>query len=223
MKVEIEKKPYELYDVYCTLSEAHKAVWDEMAKTSVAWLDDNPTVAKLPMEKRLRLRQMALGFPEIGEEGEVGFAEDCESPKLDVAERIKKRHVGQSVLYVTDSAKFARVAAKRLGAELFYGPTPKKERQRLLAGFGTEFKYLVCTYGAIAEGTDGIQEHCHIEVMFNPADSSVQNEQFSGRLNRTGQPADRIIRYRLLARDTLDELHGEQSLEKVLRRRAELC
>ena len=85
VKVEADKKPYELYEVYCTLSESHKAVWDEMAETSIAWMNDNPTVAKLPMEKRLRLRQMALAMPDIGEEGEVGFVPDAESPKLNAA------------------------------------------------------------------------------------------------------------------------------------------
>lgn len=222
VKVEAEKKPYEEYNVYVTLSPEHKAVWDEMAETSIAWMNDNPTVAKLPMEKRLRLRQMALAMPDIGEEGEVGFVPDAESPKLNAALKIQSRHPGEAILYVTDSAKFARIAAPRLGARLLIGGMKKADRDWLVDNLGKEYLYLVCTYGAVAEGTDGAQRNCHIEVLFNPADSAVQNEQFSGRLNRIGQTADRVVRYNLKAKETLDDKHYVRSEFMTKLRRKEV-
>lgn len=224
VKVEAEKKPYEEYNVYVTLSPEHKAVWDEMAETSIAWMNDNPTVAKLPMEKRLRLRQMALAMPDIGEEGEVGFVPDAESPKLNAALRIQQRHPGEAILYVTDSAKFARIAAPRLGAKLLIGGMKKAARDWLVDNLGKEYLYLVCTYGAVAEGTDGMQRNCHIEVLFNPADGAVPNEQFSGRLNRIGQTADRVVRYNLKAKETLDDEHYVRSefMTKLRRKEVEL-
>ena len=222
VKVEADKKPYEEYNVYVTLSPEHKAIWDEMAETSIAWMNDNPTVAKMPMERRLRLRQMALAMPDIGEEGEVGFVPDAESPKLNAALRIQQRHPGEAILYVTDSAKFARIAAPRLGANLLIGGMKKIDRDWLVNNLGVEYDYLVATYGAVAEGTDGLQKHCHVEVLFNPADGAVPNEQFSGRLNRIGQTADKVVRYNLKAKETLDDEHYVRSEFMTKLRRAEV-
>ena len=222
VKVTVDKKPYQLFDVKLTLSPDHKAVWDEMAETSIAWLNDNPTVAKMPMERRLRLRQMALAMPTVAEDGAVTFAEDAESPKLRAALKVQQRHPGEPILYVTESAKFARIAAPRLGAKLLVGGMKKVDRDWLVDHLGSEYQYLVATYGAIAEGTDGIQKHCSIEVLFQPADGSVPNEQFSGRLNRMGQTAKQITRYRLIAKDTLDDEHYVLSVLNQKLRRAEV-
>lgn len=222
IKVSVEKKPYEEYDVEVELSAQHQAIWNEMNKKSIAWLQDNPTVAKLPVEKRIRLRQIALAVPIVSEEGEVDFAEDAESPKLRVAEKIKARHPGQPILYVTDSAKFATIAAKRLGAKLLKGGLSTKRKQELVDGFGVDYQYLVGTYGAIAEATDGLQNNCSVEVLFNPPDGSVAAEQFAGRLNRIGQDADFITRYRLIAKNTLDDEHFVKNVLAVETRRKEV-
>ena len=75
---------------------------------------------------------------------------------------------------------------------------------------------------AVAEGVDHLQDRCHIEVLFNPADGAVPNEQFSGRLNRIGQTADRVVRYNLKAKETLDDEHYVRSEFMTKLRRAEV-
>lgn len=225
IQLKAKKVPYELFEGRVDLTPEQRVMWDEMARKSIAWLGDNPTVAKLPVEKRIRLRQMALAVPEVNDEtGEVSFASDAPSPKIDAALKIQARHPGEKILFLTDSEKFARIAAPRLGAALFTGRVPKKKRREILDSFGTKdgAQYLVATYQAIAEGTDGMQNHCHVEVLFNAVDSSVLSEQAEGRLNRTGQKAEKVVRYTLVARNTADDDHLEALEAKVTLRRKEI-
>lgn len=226
------KVPYRQINGMVNLTPAMREAWDDMKDKNIAWLKDNPMVAKLPIERRIRLRQMALAYPTVtevlNEEGEIDvmidFDPDAESPKIDASLKIQARHPGEKILFLTDSAKFAKIAAPRIGAELYYGPTPKKVRAALVDAFGDPKgpQYLLATYQAVAEGTDGLQLACHIEVRFNAVDSPVLEEQVGGRLNRIGQSAPEIIRYDLIARDTLDDLHLNTLDEKVSMRRKEL-
>jgi superfamily II DNA or RNA helicase len=199
-----------------------------MEKISIAWLLDSgierPTVADLPIEQRIRLRQIALGAIRFNENDEIDFAPECESAKVNAALKIQARHPGEAILFFTDSAKFARMAAPRIGAALYIGDTPKKRRNELLDTFGTEGgpQYLLATYQTIAEGSDGLQRNCHIEVLFNSAESAVLNTQAKGRLNRTGQLADSIVRYTILARDTADDGHFDVAVAKMKARQSEV-
>lgn len=222
VRLEAVRVPYQLFEVRVDLPAEQRAMWDEMAATSIAWLADRPTVAKLPIEQRIRLRQMALGAVSFDAEGELNFAPDCISVKLDKALKIQDRHPGEAILFVTDSARFATVAAPRLGARLLKGGMRKAEKDFLIDNLGVEYQYLVATYGAVAEGCDGLQAKCHVEVLFNIADSPVMNEQFNGRLNRTGQTSDLITRYTLVARDTMDDDHFDRAVANMEARRNEL-
>lgn len=225
LRLEYETKPYELYEGRVDLSPTQRKMWDEMFHYSIAWLPDGVAVADLPVTQRIRLRQMALGEVSFDpDDDSLVFAPDCVSTKLDAALKIQARHPGQPILFVTDSARFARVAAPRLGAELIIGDVPKKVRDQRVDTFGDPGgpQYIVATYQAIAEGTDGLQRNCNIEVLFNPADSPVLNEQFNGRLNRMGQRADKIIRYSLVARNTLDDEHFDIAAAKMQARRSEV-
>lgn len=216
--------PYKHYDGMVTLTPEMRRVWNEMEKDSIAWLENNPTVAKLPIEKRIRLRQMTLALPTLNETDEVSFEPDAPSVKIDAALKIQARHPGEKILFLTDSAKFARIAAPRLGAVLYAGEVSKKDRAALVDAFGStgDPQYMVATYQSIAEGVDGLQRNCHIEVRFNVVDSPVLAEQVSGRLNRVGQTAEEIIRYNLIARDTLDDVHADRLEANLLMRRKEL-
>lgn len=225
LRLEFKELPYELYEGRVDLSPVQRKMWDEMLHYSIAWLPDGVAVADLPVTQRIRLRQMALGEVSFDpDDGSLVFAPDCVSTKLDAAQKIQARHPGEPILFVTDSARFARVAAPRLGAELIIGDVPKRVRDARVDTFGDPDgpQYIVATYQAIAEGTDGLQRNCHIEVLFNPADSPVLNEQFNGRLNRMGQRAEKIVRYSLVARDTLDDEHFDISAAKMQARRQEV-
>lgn len=219
VKIVAKTLPTELTEIRVDLTEKQREMWDDMAKKSIVWLGDQPEVAALPIVQRIRLRQMALGEVTFNEDGEIDFADDCESSKLRAAQWVIDKHPGEKVLFVTDSAKFAKVAAKRLGGEAWTGETKKARRQELLDNMPN---VLVATYAAIAEGVDQLQSQCHIECVFNVSDSPVLNTQFSGRLNRRGQKAEKILRYEIIAKQTADDDHFSNMVDQLAQRKKEV-
>ena len=213
----VEKKPVDTKIVDIPLNPEQERIWKELEKHALAWVGDHPLAADLPIVLKTRMRQVALATPrvtftgETDEDGvplfEVDFADDCESAKIDACHKIVAREAGKQIIFFTDSAKFANVLAKRLGpdAAAWTGVQSKNERQetkeRFLAG---QVRYLVATIAAIGTGTDGLQRVCSTEVWLNESFNGVHNQQATGRLNRTGQDADRITRYRLHARPSDD-------------------
>ena len=68
-----------------------------------------------------------------------------------------------------------------------------------------DVQVLLCTIAAAAEGLDGLQRVCHVEVWLDEDLNGMLCEQAKGRLNRMGQSAERITRYYFQARDTMDD------------------
>lgn len=131
------------------------------------------------------------------------FADDCASAKADACRTIiTKHHPNDSILFFTDSAKFARVLAKRLpGAVSWTGELTNREREQVKADFlSGKVKRLVATIQSIGEGVDGFQSVCHTEVWLNKSFNRILNEQCSFRINREGQGADKIISYELFSK-----------------------
>ena len=221
------RKPVEIREVSVTLTSEQRKIYDEMLSGAVAWLDENSVLtADYPMTKRIRLHQATLGYPIIDEENDtVAFDHSKESPKADAIQAIRDiEHPGERIVVFTSSEKFTRLLAERIpDAVLWTGPVSKKNREKNLEAFleGTS-KMLIATYPAISEGMDGLQHVCHVEIRADEAGSVVQETQVNGRLNRRGQKADKIIRYRLLAEDTADTERVEALIDNVRARRSEL-
>ena len=212
----------EFVSVYVDLTARQKVMYAQMERDGVAWLDNNPMVAELPITVRTRLRQLTLAEASINDEGLVDFAVNCKSSKLDVLEGLLADLVGEPVVVATDSAKFARVVADRVGGFAWTGDKSQKDREdakrRFMAG---ELRVIVATQAAISEGTDGLQRVCRVLVELSQSDSPILNQQMVGRLNRTGQ-GRRVIVYRVMARNTLDDPQAETLLNKELRMRASM-
>lgn len=193
--------------VLVELSPAQRKMYTQMQRDMVAWLEGHPLVAELPITMRTRLRQMTLGTVQITEDGEVDFADDTKSSKIEALQEILEEHEGEPVMIYTDSARFARVVAKRLGAKAvaWTGQMPHSERERVLETFGTPQgpQYIVATIAAIGEGVDGAQSRCHIEVWMSRSENGILNQQAEGRLNRTGQ-TETVLSYDIAAVDTYD-------------------
>lgn len=182
--------------------------YNQMEKDAITWLTDNDAiVADLPVSKRVRLRQMALGTVTLSEDDEVSYAPDCESPKITALQEIIEETDGP-VLVFTHSRKFAEVVAARVGdsAALWTGKTPHATREKYIETFGTPGgpQVLVAVIEALAEGVDGLQHRCHTEVWLSESDNGVANRQAEGRLHRTGQPYP-VQRYKIVSDDTIDE------------------
>lgn len=222
VRAEAERVPYDTKTVIVQLTPKQRELYDRMQKDALVWLDEHPLAAELPPVKHIRLRQITLGEPTFNEDEEVDFAEDCQSSKLNALETILTWHPREPVLVFTDSARFARVVAKRIpGAAAWTGQTDAKTRAQIMETFGKPGgpRVLVATVAAIGEGTDGLQRVCSTEVWLSESLNGILNEQALGRLNRTGQSASVITQYKVQAEHTADDgTFDRLARERVQRR-----
>lgn len=217
IRMEAVRTPVIVRKCYVDLTPTQRQLYDEMEADSLTWLDDNPLVADIPIVQRIRLRQITLGEVTFNEAGEVDFAEDCESSKIDALHKvIDKHHPGEPVLIAVDSAKFAKVVVHRLGplAREWSGRVNAKEREKIKAEFGKRVRYIVAVIPAMAEGVDGLQRVCSVEVWLSESVNNMLNIQFEGRLNRRGQEADAIYQYKIMASDTDDDEGFERRMRE---------
>lgn len=190
------------------LSPEQKRIYKKFEKDLMVFLEGNPMMAEVPVATRIRLRQITLGVPTVTEEGEVTFAEDCKSSKLDELKTIiEDLPDGEPILILTHSQKFAEVTAKRLGEKAFEwsGKKSQKLRDEALEKFiAGDLQYIVAVISAIGEGTDGLQERCSTVVWLSRDDNRLLNEQAAGRLDRQGQKSS-VTSFDIIAEDTYDE------------------
>lgn len=208
--------PVKQYNVRVDLSPEQRRIWDSLSETAIAELDGEYLVANIPIVQRIRLRQACLATPTLEEEGTVTYSEDAESIKLDaLKELILPRHQNEAILCFTTSAKFAEIAAKRIpGAIAWTGSLSKTKREALLEDFSEGV--IFAQWQAISEGADGLQKYCSTEVIFDfMPGQPMLSEQGAGRLNRTGQVAEHISRYVLIANDTDDDEYFEKTIDSI--------
>lgn len=226
-----EKVPVDTYRVKVALTPKQQEQYDSMLKSAIAWLDENPLVADLPIVQKIRLRQMLLGEVAFNEDGEVDFPQNLASSKADAVLKIIDREpAGTPMLILTDSRRFAERLNQTLCSlgyvsEPWTGGQTKNAREatkeRFMAG---ETQFVVATISrAFSEGVDGLQKICSTEIWCNKSFSSLMNEQAEGRLNRQGQKAERITRYELYVPGTADEEDWQRNARKVLARTRELA
>lgn len=225
IREEADRFPEETFKVAIKLSPKQRQMYDQMEAQSLAWLDENPLVADIPITQRIRLRQMSLGEVSFAEDGSIDFAEDCESAKIDACLKIIARHPGRSIVFWTDSQRFARVLAKRLPDTVEWsGAVPKAERERIRQRFGTGgTKHIAATIAAMSEGVDGLQHVSNVQVWCNKDSNNMLNIQAEGRLNRRGQPEPVIYTYELIALNTADDEHFDNLVKQTLAMRRTLA
>jgi superfamily II DNA or RNA helicase len=215
------------------LSREQRSIYKTMETDFVAWLGDNPLVVEVPISLRVRLRQITLGTPTISDDGEVIFATDTKSSKLDeLFDIIKDSSNGERMLILTHSQKFAKVTTQRLQGAGFdavewSGSTPQKFRDGYLEDFiAGKIQFIVAVISAIGEGTDGLQESCSTVVWLSKDDNALLNEQAAGRLDRQGQKQS-VLSYEIIAEDTYDEgqlsslVNRKLAMNRSLRKEAE--
>lgn len=210
------------------LSAEQKRIYKKLEKDLFVWLGENPLAVEVPVAARIRLRQITLGVPSIDADGVVGFAEDCKSTKMDEFFQIISDHpVGEQMLVLTHSQKFANVVTKRLvgaGFTAFEWSGIKSQAARdeaLTAFIAGEVQFIVAVISAIGEGTDGLQEAANVMVWLSKDDNRLLNEQAAGRLDRRGQKRS-VLSYEIVAEDTYDEGQLSNLVEKQLQMNASL-
>lgn len=203
------------------LSPKQKRLYEQMERSAVAWLEDNPLVAEIPLTKRIRLRQITLGVPTIADDEQVSFKPNCTSSKIDALKEFVADNPEENILILLDSKEFAKVVAHRLGkdARSWTGDTSQDEREELLKDFGYGYKYLVATIPSIGEGVDGLQHVCNTMVWLSRSENGLLNEQAERRLHRRGQTKS-VRSVEIIADNTYDEGVLSKTLEQALSRNA---
>jgi hypothetical protein len=193
------------------LSRPERAVYDAFEKDLIVWLQNNAVVAKVPIVKRIRLRQMSLGTVAWDAAADtVTFDSSMKSTKYDTLKAIIKENPDEPMLVLTESAKFARVVATKLkedgyAAEEWSGNVSESAREETKRRFmdSTGVDYIVATIASIGEGVDGLQTRSRFMVWLSRHDSNQLNEQAFRRLYRRGQERQ-VISIDVAALDTFD-------------------
>lgn len=209
---------------YVDLTPTQRKVYDKFEKDLVVWLGDNPMIAEVPIAARIRLRQITLAVPTMTDEGEVVFADDAVSTKFKALKEIIDDNPDEPMLLLTDSQKYARLVALRLGDQAFEwsGKANQKQREEAKQQFlDGKIKYIVAVIPAIAEGVDGLQDVCSTVVWLSHSDSNLMNQQVLDRIRRRGQKE--IVKvYDIVARNTYDEGQLSDLVQRQLEMNATL-
>lgn len=224
-------------DIWVPLLPKQEALYRQFEHDGFVWLQENPLAAELPIVKRIRLRQLLLGVASIRpgtrrkrdkETGEmytetydqVYFEEDAESAKLDALQEFIEDHPDESLLISTDSQRFAEIVAKRIGGFEHTGKVSDQAREQAREDFEHgRLKHLVVHPGTVADGTNGLQENCHILVILSDSDNLVTNVQLVGRLRRPGQKKQVVV-VKIRTANTIDDDQAETLLNRELHMRA---
>ncbi|MGN6325782.1 SNF2-related protein [Pseudolysinimonas sp.] len=203
------------------LTPEQREQYRQLEKLSMTWLearfgDREPLIADLPITQRQRLRTATLGEMRFDEEMKVSFDVECASSKLNTAEFVLRNiWKEQPVLIGVHSMAFAKVAAARLqvrglGAQVWHGQVPKKERDALKERFiarDPSVRYLVATIPSIGTGVDGLQKACSKILWLERSENRADNLQFVKRIFRPGMTLDfgAFEHAELVAEGTIDE------------------
>lgn len=209
---------------YVDLVPAQRRIYDKFERDLVVFLEDNPMIAEVPIAARIRLRQITLAVPSIGENDEIFFADDAVSTKFKALQEILDDIPDEPVLILTDSQKYAKIVANRLGEKAFEwsGQASQAKREEAKSAFlNSELQYIVAVIPAIAEGVDGLQNVCSTIVWLSHSDNNLMNQQVVDRIRRRGQK--QVVKiYDILARDTYDEGQLSNLVERQLQMNATL-
>lgn len=213
-----------------TLSAAQRKIYRQFEEAAAAWVGDDFIPTSIPLVQDLRLTQVTLGVPSIDEEGEVGFALDCRSSKMEeLLDVLKDQPEDSTMLVFVSSARFIPSAVHQLRkkgytAEGMSGtltPAGSDARAAVLDGFGRDFRIMVASIAAIAEGTDGLQYKCSRQFWLSKHARNDLNQQAKWRLDRPGQ-TEPVQSWFTYAENTIEEgkierlTEVQENLEEML-------
>lgn len=225
-RIEAQEAPPEPKVVYVELSTAQRAQYEQMERDMLAWLKERhplsseemlaPLVAEVDIAKRQRLRTATLGEMSFDADGEVSFADDCRSTKLDALSGLLAHYGRQKVVIYTDSKRFAKVTVRRmlragLSVSEWSGDVNSAGRDAIKSAFLTPLdegglQYIVAVISAFGTGLDGFQLVCSKIIWLSEIEGdAVQNDQAVHRIWRRGGDKENFEHVKILARDTYDE------------------
>lgn len=192
------------------LTAKQKKSVKDMEQTMMAWLDDNPLVADIPLTAKQRVRQLTLGeasveyFMGVNSDGDevekntIVFDPDCASPALDEAIHILSNLPDdENVVVYLESRRFAEVAVKRFNEAGFKAAEYSGVTKADLTRFGKDYRVLVGVISALGTGTAGLNHVAHTDIFIEQPISLTNLEQVSARLDRLDN-THRVQRFILL-------------------------
>lgn len=209
----LEDPEHVTYEV--DLSASERRIYDSLVKHSWAVTDGAALITPNEVSKMTRLRQMASDWSSaLGEEvGEKG------SKVAAAVELIQDLHPNPVLVFVSFKATADALARalklKSINARLFTGDQDEDDRTAALESFERGATHvLIGTYGALAEGTDGLQHTSHHVVLLDHDWTPEIERQAIGRLRRDGQ-LHRVVVHHIIARDTIDQTVADAHVQKT--------
>jgi superfamily II DNA or RNA helicase len=203
---------------YVELTPEQRKAYNQLENSMITWVEGNPLIVEFPITLRARLRQASLGMFSVDEHGEVTFADDCKSSKIDAMfDVLHNEWDDEPALILTDSRKFADVVVSRLdGAQAWHGNISQAEREERKKKFiDGDIRYIVAVTSAIAEGVDGLQHATRNILWLSRSDNRLLNEQAMARVLRQGQTRH-VRSVEILAVDTYDDGVLSDHIEKAI-------
>lgn len=223
---------YRLSHAEKTILDAWKAYQDE--RSDAAWGDFVRAYnSKLPrgekhllesrfqriLHKQAKLEQ-GIEFEDIDlDELDISYEEEADQLKLEaIKDILADLPDGEPLLVWTHSAKWARMAEKKLGSQAvaWTSSTTAARRRKIEDGFGTQWRVLIAQLQSLSTGVDWLKHTCRCEVIASCTEDEVMNQQAEGRLHRPGQKSP-VQRWRLVTEGTIDDDVNLNNLEKRAR------
>jgi superfamily II DNA or RNA helicase len=211
-------------EIKVELSPRERAAYNKFEDNLILWLGDNPMVAKFPIVKRVRLRQMTLGelaYDEVNDE--ITFDPGMKSTKYEALKGLIAEYEDEPMVIFTESQKYANLVVQKLVADGYAaaewsGKVNEKSREEIKRRFmdSDGVDYIVATVASIGEGVDGLQARSRFMVWLSRSDNNQLNEQAFRRLYRRGQDRQ-VISVDIVAMDTYDEGVLSNNIEQALR------
>lgn len=209
-------KPPEPEDRYVSLSKEERALYTQLEKNYVAMVEDEILAIEIPLELRIRLRELSLGMFKVIKTGEIRedgtekttieYEPGTKSSKIEEIKSIMADYPNEKFAMFTHSAKFAeKVAADIPGGAAWTGKRSKDEKAQIKEDFiNGDLRYFVATAETMGTGTDGLQHVCRNVIVISPSDQTIVNGQGVSRIARQGQ-GRQVNLWNIVARDTFDE------------------
>lgn len=138
---------------------------------------------------------------------DIAYEEASAQPKLEaIKDILADLPDGEPLLVWTHSAKWARMAEKKLGsaAVSWTSSTTEAKRRKIEDGFGTQWRVLIAQLQSLSTGVDWLKHTCRCEVIASCSEDEIMNQQAEGRLHRPGQKSP-VQRWRLVTEGTIDD------------------
>lgn len=207
--------PPEPEDRIVILSRAERELYDQLENNYVAMVGDEVLNIGIPLELRIRLRELSLGMFRVERTGNytedgiekttIVFDPGAPSSKLEEVKSIMADHPGKKFVIYSHSAKWCEKVAADLGIAAWTGNRTDKEKAAIKKDFiQGDLQAFTATSETMGTGTDGLQAVCHNVIVASPSDQAIANTQGISRIARQGQE-HQVNVWNLIARGTYDQ------------------